>query len=1499
MAKQTAKRRPASTRKRAAAKLVGRTPRARLRGESQAENKGVRAVDRTRTAAKAPASKPGTKRKLIPSARRPHAISLGSAPGVPAAAATASNIAAAGPSIRPERPVAFEGFDPPLAVTPRPPRRTGTAVVRPDDLLALRIELINLVPAGSPPKLQRAQAGEACIVLHFPPQNIGEEAVFETAADAEGYAFPQPPPGQPPQFNDPDASNPGQVTPLPARPLRARIAGESRLVFRVPEDAQIDYRLDAILAACRDFELKVVASATPPATTLRIEFADIWVSAKDIVSSAQLDRAQAAQVTLAALRASVLQRRTAALPLQLALSSELVQTPQAPNRRKVAQRRAATRLSADRIWVDTFSSNLVSATQVSASATVVLGQPPRLAAPRANETSLELPFRLMISPNRYARWVHATQPLTSAVSGRTELWHTRMGTLIERTVPTPDGPQTQQVVEEAPVINKTVRAIWLRFDPRSGGPFNPDYTDITQHPEHDLSSPWRMPLDEFDRFELVHLSGNHRYEDPVTSKKHSPRPVNVNALMLTSLGAWFDARGTWQPPASLSVQEWVHGATQARDHYVKVVYKGVLFPFGHRASLVKVTERKFHFAEPGTPAILRQRMYIIVREPLRTFAHDADAEKWNDGAAPDPLRYHRQFPFVSVQLLTTVTPNLDPPESADITQGGQSLFRPFVLGKPLPFDIVAVDLEGRRVQFALPLVFIDNVKLNTPGGVEQAATFYTTNTPVFTERRTAQLNGQKLAYAPPRSPGDTACDTHALVFNAFTKNLGAYPDSKDPIKFYPFIEATGACIPAAQHLTGSSAPSFMRYYKPYLTRATPFGGGSNDNEVFLEVTGGDSKLDFSKQGDKSGGFVQPNLTPKALSRTLGPISSSTPANLDEMAAGKFNPKEFFSTLSPKLFGVINLWDIVVEVAGLDSSDGLKKFPKFISEAATQIENFVGDLQKLLGDVDGLKALIGEMIAQALQRAVAALRDVVAQEIKNLTANAQNNLTAVNQALANLNTKLDQVIAAAGTLLDNPAALAQQVSDLQALISAVRQTVSDANAPGLPVFNRQSITSKLDALQSALGTFAQLPPLAGAAQPLALRLADLILDPGNFSKLLSDSAFANVQLPLLKTDIDNFAVALKPAQLLEGALKDNLLHLCEALSALLAALPQFLDALFGEEIKVRLEWVPEIKPWPKADPLFVPHDKRAFVLAAEARVKKTGGAPKGQVSCALSNFSLVLIGQENGFIEIDFERIGFSVDAGAKMNVDVLLRDIRFIGVLSFVETLRDLIPLDGFSDPPSLDISERGIDANFSMALPGIAVGMFSLQNLSLGAGFTVPFIGEPLSVRFFFCERHKPFLLTVTLFGGGGFFGITLDPGGVQVLEAAFEFGASISVDLGVASGGVHVMAGVYFRMEQDEASLTGYFRLGGYVDVLGLISASIELYLELRYEFASGKCVGRAQLTIEIEIFMFSMSVTVSAERKFAGSNGDPTFVALVGPSVGQSVAESPWATYCEAFA
>src|SRR6185437_8729489 len=273
-----------------------------------------------------------------------------------------------------------------------------------------------------------------------------------------------------------------------------------------------------------------------------------------------------------------------------------------------------------------------------------------------------------------------------------------------------------------------------------------------------------------------------------------------------------------------------------------------------------------------------------------------------------------------------------------------------------------------------------------------------------------------------------------------------------------------------------------------------------------------------------------------------------------------------------------------------------------------------------------------------------------------------------------------------------------------------------------------------------------------------------------------------------------------------------------------------------------------------------------------------------------------------FIEIPFKTMEFSIVPGKKPDVNVVFQPggIVFAGPLEFVNTLKDIIPSDGFSDPPYLDVDSNGIKAGFDLGIPNLAVGVFALQNISLGAHIKVPFIAESIETAFNFCTRENPFRLSVSLFAGGGFFGITITPKEVQVLEASLEFGAAVSLDFGVASGSISVMAGIYFRLESGDAALTGYFRARGEVDVLGLISACIELYLSLTYETATKKAVGRATLTIEVDVAFFSFSVEISCEKKFAGANSDPSFVDFMGPLPGSLPgAIRPWDSYCHAFA
>ena len=118
--------------------------------------------------------------------------------------------------------------------------------------------------------------------------------------------------------------------------------------------------------------------------------------------------------------------------------------------------------------------------------------------------------------------------------------------------------------------------------------------------------------------------------------------------------------------------------------------------------------------------------------------------------------------------------------------------------------------------------------------------------------------------------------------------------------------------------------------------------------------------------------------------------------------------------------------------------------------------------------------------------------------------------------------------------------------------------------------------------------------------------------------------------------------------------------------------------------------------------------------------------------------------------------------------------------------------------------------------------------------------------------------------------------------------------MNLGVASGGVSVMAGVYFGMTGQTTTLTGYLRVNGYLSVLGLISLSVEFYLAFTYRDKGGgrsEIWGQATVTVSVKVAFISKSVSLSIERRFAGAAGDPTFEQLVEPD--------DWEHYCLAFA
>jgi hypothetical protein len=667
---------------------------------------------------------------------------------------------------------------PPLVVTPL---NLKLSVLRPEDLLVLNFEFVNLrleAGADKPARLVRQQQNRAAYILvTFPPQAIGEQAFYETET----------------------AGSPGDESPT-MPPVNNRIAGPSRLAFRLPAGVnEIPYTMEALLSWTH-YDHALVPSALPPSLLLPIK-----------------------------------------------------------------QKESLLRLSIFDVEDDCNCEPL----------TPAMIPPPRIQAPEEYHTYIEAPYRVHLSPNKYAGWAHSITPVTH--DGWTELWHTRLGVR-----------QGHNQVDEQSAYLRTVRAIW-----------SPDYRPIGPANFPD-TSPFRMSLESAHRSQVVHLSSNYQIQG------FTPKPIQADRLMLSSLGAWLNVRGFWGArPAGFTVEEWRHRAVMGRDTYVRVVEPGYLFPYGHRAALITITERKFQPTPAGNmAAYLRQRKFIIVRQPEKTYPATGQAYQG------------RQMPLKKVTITNTVTPALDLPQSI-VPGSGDSSFWPRVGGKDYLFNVITVDGEGQSQEYSTPMAFImDDIAYDAAKMTIVANNLANGDV----NRRQRSLRGQKVAYAPADKPGDTSFETDYMTF------AGEIPDQDEALgadqpRFFPKMAEAGIKMAAVEALTQSSNAAKIKMAQAFLDNA--FNAASNKTGVFAELV---NAVTAAFPANMSGGVGTPNMGISGISKVMGPVGGA----INDIVGGTFDPKQFFNDQA-KILGGILLSDILDKINSLTGGDtDNAKVPKITS-----------------------------------------------------------------------------------------------------------------------------------------------------------------------------------------------------------------------------------------------------------------------------------------------------------------------------------------------------------------------------------------------------------------------------------------------------------------------------------------------------------------------------------------------------------------------------------------
>ncbi|UGT55182.1 hypothetical protein [Nocardia asteroides] len=356
----------------------------------------------------------------------------------------------------------------------------------------------------------------------------------------------------------------------------------------------------------------------------------------------------------------------------------------------------------------------------------------------------------------------------------------------------------------------------------------------------------------------------------------------------------------------------------------------------------------------------------------------------------------------------------------------------------------------------------------------------------------------------------------------------------------------------------------------------------------------------------------------------------------------------------------------------------------------------------------------------------------------------------------------------------------------------------------------------------------------------------------------------------------------------------------------AQLPTITTATRPGQRVVTLDWKPALK-----DPLPLPLTKTMAgptppALTINAILSQPDGspvppgtdlAPDTEITGTLTGVAL----EVRDVIRIEFTKINFHTKTGHKPEFSIDAGAVTFIGDLAFVNDLASL--LRSAKGGPSVDVTPAGVSARLTLAVPEFGLGVFSLSNLAVSIGVHLYFSSRPLELEFALSSRQHPFLMSYALFGGGGHFSLSAKSDGTFDVEAAFEIGAAASINLVVAQGKAQVMLGVVFATRADAVELGGYLRIFGSLEILGLVTISVDFQLSLTY--AAPNATARASLTVFVRVLGFSKSVTIAVQRSFNMSSLDLLdFTTRAGVGNHKTFREAVplvecWIPYCDAFA
>ena len=563
------------------------------------------------------------------------------------------------------------------------------------------------------------------------------------------------------------------------------------------------------------------------------------------------------------------------------------------------------------------------------------------AAPRTDQTAIELPSRLLLSPDLGAIWVpsaNSADTITSSVAyraqhgtihgKRSELWHLRLISATEALRIRSHDPTPLTSLEKS-----MVRAVWSDSYPPpcvAGGavvcPPDPPAVDLTS-------------LTKDNRSDMVKLSHAQEYAQTATNDSDFDRGADsriaIDTMALSAAGGWLNLVKHWDTSALASTDTalvgWINRTELGRDSFVQTETAAYLYPFGFHVVVVTTTYRDIvqNVSDP-TASVALLRQFLTIRFRDRAISNI------------DP---HLVFPQISTDIAET--PHLaltgwDP--------NAQNIYWPALesSGAIYEFPFSTLDAGGQTQHFTAPQLLVSQEPLANYTSVllcKLETEYY--SVPNKTRRR-RNFGAQNAVFS---NAGPAANKSSMLpvveILLAASRDTPPNPNQKIKAPFTPFLDSVRVSLPAgfavrSGDATATAVSTIPPAVGPTSAWFRPVDPGAsvpsqpgypNKNQVFLvrdrAFDNDELTIDYNSRAAGIGGVAIPSLssvggfglsgpfgwTPTAPTILPDPRPPFVPSALPPFAAGHFDPSEYFGS-SAVLLGV-NLGTILKEV--LDDS----------------------------------------------------------------------------------------------------------------------------------------------------------------------------------------------------------------------------------------------------------------------------------------------------------------------------------------------------------------------------------------------------------------------------------------------------------------------------------------------------------------------------------------------------------------------------------------------------